>query len=71
MLLQTRPGWLETVCGQHFKVGTKVTIEAGPLRGLTGEIIEYRGTTRLLVRVSSIDMAVKVEVPASFLSSVS
>jgi len=68
-LLQTHPGWLETVCGQHFKIGAKITIEAGPLRGLKGEVIEYRGTTRLIVRVSSIDMAVKVELPSSLLRS--
>lgn len=70
-LLQARPDWLESICGQHLKVGTGVTIEAGPLRGLCGEIIEHRGATRLLVRISSIDMAVRVEVPASFLVHVS
>ncbi len=70
-LLQTRPDWLETVSGQHFKIGSDVTIDAGPLRGLCGQIVEHRGTTRLLVRVSSINMAVKVELPARLLSGAS
>ncbi len=49
-------------------VGETVTITDGPLRGLTGEVQEHRGQTYLLVRVDAIRQAVKVEVPADWVT---
>jgi len=51
-------------------VGETVTITDGPesLRGLTGEVREHRGQTALLVRVEAIRQAVKVEVPAEWVT---
>jgi transcription antitermination factor NusG len=68
-LLQSHPELLEMINARHHQIGTDVTIETGPLRGLKGTVVEQRGTARLLVRVSSIDMAVKVELPSSLLRS--
>jgi transcription antitermination factor NusG len=49
-------------------VGETVTITDGPLQGLTGEVQEHRGKTYLLVRVDAIRQAVKVEVPADWVT---
>ncbi len=54
------------------QVGETVTITDGPesLRGLTGEVREHRGQTAVLVRVDAIRQAVKVEVPADWVTAV-
>jgi len=53
------------------QVGETVTITDGPesLRGLTGEVREHRGQTAVLVRVDAIRQAVKVEVPAGWVTA--
>jgi transcription antitermination factor NusG len=63
-LLQTCPERLEKVDVLPSQlVGSNVKIDRGPLRGLKGEIIDIRGDTRLIVRITSLNMAMKVEVP--------
>lgn len=58
--------------GPRPQVGETVTITDGPdsLRGLTGEVREHRGQTAVLVRVKAIRQAVKVEVPAEWVTAV-
>mgnify|MGYP002760263681 CR=1 FL=1 len=50
------------------QVGSTVTITDGPerLRGLTGEVLEHRGRTYVLLRVKAVRQAVKVEVNAKW-----
>lgn len=49
-------------------VGETVTITGGPkrLQGLTGEVLEQRGQTCVLVQVEAVRQAVKVEIPADW-----
>ena len=47
-------------------VGETVTITSGPLKGLTGEVQQHRGQMHLLVRVTAIRQAMRVEVPADW-----
>jgi len=51
-------------------VGETVTVTDGPLQGLTGEVREHRGQMHILVRVTAIRQAMKVEVPADWVEPV-
>jgi hypothetical protein len=50
-------------------VGETVTVTEGPLQGLTGEVQEHRGQMHILVRVTAIRQAMKVEVPADWVET--
>jgi transcription antitermination factor NusG len=54
-------------------VGETVTITGGPerLQGLTGEVLQHRGQTYLLVRVQAVRQAVKIEVAADWVQTTS
>jgi transcriptional antiterminator RfaH len=66
-LLQAHPELIEAVSMPLPHIGAEVLVAAGPLQGLRGEIMEYRGQTRIIVRVASIKQCIKVEVPAHLL----
>lgn len=68
-LLQSNPGWVKGMETTPNIIGNQVSIESGSLRGLKGEVVELRGETRLLIRIASLDMAIKVEVPYSLTKS--
>lgn len=68
-LLQYEPGWIKSIETTHKLIGNQITIESGSMRGLKGEVIELRGGTRILVRIISLNMAIKVEVPYSLTKS--
>jgi len=51
-------------------VGETVTVRKGPLQGLTGEVLQHRGQTHVLVRVESIRQGVKAEVAADAVEAV-
>lgn len=53
------------------QVGSTVTLTDGPLKGLTGEVLEHRGRTSLLVRIDSIQQAIRVEIAAGWVTEVS
>jgi transcription antitermination factor NusG len=67
---QAVPGRLSTA-DLRPEVGETVTITDGPerLRGLTGEVLQHRGQTYLLVRVTAVRQAVKVQVPADWVQT--
>ncbi|MEF8816241.1 MAG: UpxY family transcription antiterminator [Salinibacter sp.] len=54
-------------------VGETVTITGGPerLHGLTGEVLQHRGQTYLLVRVQAVRQAVKIQVAADWVQTTS
>ncbi|MBC7745691.1 MAG: UpxY family transcription antiterminator [Flavobacterium sp.] len=52
---------------QIFKPGEKVKVKAGPLMGLTGELIDYRSQKKMIVRLDHIGQAIMVQMPAVFL----
>ncbi|MEX0771847.1 MAG: UpxY family transcription antiterminator [Balneolales bacterium] len=63
-LMQMQPGSLQVMASPRPKRGEKIRINEGPMEGLEGEILEHYGSTHLLVRINSINQAVKVKLPA-------
>lgn len=52
-----------------FTNGEKIRIVAGPLQGLTGEIIEYKAQKRLLVRIDHIGQSLLVKINSVFIEA--
>jgi transcription antitermination factor NusG len=52
-----------------LKVGEKVRIVSGPLRGLAGVLVELKGNRRLILSVSLLQRSVAVEMDAAFVRS--
>lgn len=52
------------------KIGEKVVVTEGPMRGLRGEVQEHRGQTHVLVAIPAIRQALKVNVPAAWVQKV-
>jgi transcriptional antiterminator RfaH len=50
-----------------FLQGEQVTIDYGPLKGVGGELIDYRGKKRILIRVNEIGKNLVIEVPLSYI----
>jgi transcription antitermination factor NusG len=48
-------------------MGAKVEIIAGPLTGVTGELLENAGKRRVIIRIEEINKALLVNVPLSYL----
>jgi transcription antitermination factor NusG len=48
----------------YLEVGEQVRIQAGPLRGRTGVLVEFKGTHRLILSVSLLQRSVAVEIDA-------
>lgn len=51
------------------RVGERVRIESGPLRGLEGVLVEIKGDRRLILSVSLLQRSVAVEMDAAFVRS--
>lgn len=49
-------------------VGRRCRIDAGPLRGLEGTVVEHRGSARLVLEVSVLGQGVSVEIDADLLA---
>jgi transcription antitermination factor NusG len=52
-----------------LQVGSRVQIECGPLRGLEGILLEFRGTQRLVLSVTLLQRSVAVEIDPTFVKS--
>ena len=52
------------------KKGDRVTVTAGSLKGLTGELISYGDRKKVLVRIDSIDQNLVVEVHPSLIEKI-
>lgn len=57
------------VVEQVLEPGQKVTIKAGPLQGLRGELVSWHSSHRMLVRIDYITQSILVQIPPSFLES--
>lgn len=68
-MLQSHSDRFEKVEAPPHLIGSNIRIDSGSMRGLKGEVIEIRGETRLMVRITSLNMAIKVDVPYSFTKS--
>lgn len=65
-LLLAGPYELE-ITEEELLPGEKIEIKAGPLKGIRGEIIEYRSQKQLLIRLGDISHSVIVNVSASLI----
>jgi transcription antitermination factor NusG len=52
-----------------LRVGDRVQIEGGPLRGLGGILVEVRGAHRLILSVTLVQRSVAVEIDSAFVKS--
>lgn len=51
------------IVSQKLPIGTKVIIKEGILKGIIGEIIQYKGSLRACIRVDQIDKSIFVSIP--------
>lgn len=65
-LLIASPFELE-VTEENLQPGEKIIIKAGPLKGMTGEIISYRSQKQLALRLESLGCTIIVHVAASII----
>ena len=65
-LLLASPYDLE-ITEEKLLPGEQIEIKAGPLKGVRGEIIEYRSQKQLLIRLGDISHSVIVNVSASLI----
>jgi len=68
-MLTASPYTLE-VTAENLSAGEKITIKAGALRGMNAEVVEYRSQKRLLLRLSDLNNAILVHVPASLIERI-
>ena len=55
------------VVSDKFLPGEKVVVQAGPLLGMQGELIEYRGKRKVLVQIGELSEGLLVTVPLELL----
>jgi len=65
-LLMASPYELE-VTEEDLQPGEKIMIKAGPLKGMTGEIISQRSQKQLILRLESIGCSIIVHVATSYI----
>lgn len=65
-LLLASPYELE-VTQEDLQPGEKIIIKAGPLKGMTGEMISYRSQKQLMLRIDSLGCSIIVNVAASLI----
>lgn len=66
-LLMASPLELE-ITEESLQPGEKIVIKAGPLKGMTGEIISYRSQKQLALRLESLGCSIIIHVAASLIS---
>ncbi|AMR31840.1 antitermination protein NusG [Mucilaginibacter sp. PAMC 26640] len=52
---------------ENLQPGEKIVIKAGPLKGLTGEMIAYRSQKQLLLRLESLGCSIVVNVASAYI----
>ncbi len=55
------------IAGHVFTKGQKVYVKAGPLQGLTGDLVNFHSQKRLVVRIEHINQSILVEIPLAFI----
>ena len=51
-----------------LRLGQKIHVHSGPFIGMSGHLIEFRGSTRVAILIDAIKQMVSVEVPISYLT---
>jgi len=65
-LIMASPYELE-ITEEDLQPGEKIAIKAGPLKGLSGEIISYRSQKQLAIRLENLGCSIIVHVAASLI----
>lgn len=55
------------VLSEQFQPGQLLSINKGPLTGMSGEIVQYKGTKKVLIRVSLLERSILVNLPVESL----
>jgi transcription antitermination factor NusG len=55
---------------EYLPIGEEVEVTHGPLRGVVGRLIEYRGENRLLIGIKQIGQAISVVIDRNLIKSV-
>ncbi len=55
------------VTEENLRPGEKIVIKAGPLKGMTGEIISYRSQKQLALRLENLGCSIIIHVAASLI----
>jgi transcriptional antiterminator RfaH len=50
--------------------GMTVEIEMGSLKGLRGELVEFRGTTKVIIRLDALDKSVILNIPLNHIRKI-
>lgn len=66
MLLAEFPDDLEVAT--NLAPGTAIEIIAGPMMGMRGEMVDYRGEKRASVKIEYINQSVLINIPAGFIT---
>jgi len=66
-LVMASPFELE-ITEENLQPGEKVIIKAGPLKGLTGEIVSYRSQKQLALRLENMGYSIIIHIAASLLN---
>lgn len=53
----------------YLQVGEQVRIESGPLRGLEGRVVEFKGNHRLVLSITLLQRSVAVEMDSAFVQA--
>lgn len=53
---------------RYIEAGTAVAVVRGPLKGVSGILLEHRGRTRVAIQIEAIRQLVSIEVPLADLS---
>lgn len=65
-LLMASPYELE-ITEENLQAGEKIIIKAGPLKGITGEMISYRSQKQLILRLENLGQSIIVNVASSLI----
>ena len=68
-LLMASPYELE-ITEENLSPGEKIKIKAGPLKGLTGEMIAYRSQKQLLLRLESLGCSIIVNMATEYVNRI-
>jgi transcription antitermination factor NusG len=53
----------------YIQVGEQVRVESGPLRGLEGRVVEFKGNHRLVLSITLLQRSVAVEMDSAFVQA--
>jgi len=65
-LLMEFPDDLEVV--ENIEPGTPIEVIAGPMMGVKGELVEYRGEKRAAIKVEYVNQIILVNIPSGFIT---